>query len=209
MWYIYIYIYIYIKFHNSDSGWLYVHPLLTSLSNCAQEHTLHVIRCLTNGLTIKTEQHVSTKMQDCRVNGTSHKHAIQCCYGSSEGSFNTCTQHGSDRVWTQWHIHARKIGATMRSKNSSQKHAATIFVNCEVCQCATQRVRLPMWLHKHILPVDNWFTTVLQTTLKKTTNQLMRNDSMPILFWNYSELKCLYSMSYPYLQQFHLTFHQQ
>jgi hypothetical protein len=30
------------------------------------------------------------------------------------------------------HTHAKKTGAAMRSKNSSQKHAATISVNCEV-----------------------------------------------------------------------------
>jgi len=52
-------------------------------------------------------------------------------------------------------------------KNSSQKHAATIFVNCEVCEWATQHVRLPTWWHKHILPVDNWFTTVVQTASQK------------------------------------------
>jgi hypothetical protein len=78
------------------------------------------------------------------VNGISHIHVIQCCYGSSEASFNTCTQHGQTGFeHSDTHI-PEKIGTAIRSQNSSQKHAATNFVNCEVCEWATQHARLPM-----------------------------------------------------------------
>ena len=201
---------IYIKCHNSDSSWLYVHPLLRSLSNCTQQHTLHVIRCLTNGLAIKTAQTCEHKDAE-GLQSAWHltQHVTQCCYSSSKASFNiSCTQHGSDRVWTQWHIHARKIGAAMRSKNSSQKHAATIFVNCEVCEWATQHVRLPLWLHKHILPVDNWFTNVVQTASQKNYKSISEKWQYAnyILKLQWIRMPLQHVLS---IQQFHLTFHQQ
>jgi hypothetical protein len=132
------------NFITRECEWLYVHPLLTGISNSAYQHTLHVIRCWTNWLTIKTEQHVSTKVQkDCRKNSTSHKHAIQCCSSSSEASFNTSYPHSIGHTGLeQWHKQmSGKLVLSWRVK--TQKHAAII-----------------LWIVRYVSGPHNMFTQV-------------------------------------------------